>query len=183
MTKSCCVRLLLFIVFINYQVQARTKSHFHSDDTSYSYSVTIHTSQYNCIDLSNYLYIPESFRQLSPLADSISITRIDTLSQIVEVYFSKWLYRGYSRYSRVLSPGKFLSVNLLKFEHNWSAIPRVKTASIQYDFHSGDDGCTVRYHQRVTADRKIGIVYRKMIQLQMDIFARNLETLIRRAGK
>jgi hypothetical protein len=97
--------------------------------------------------------------------------------------FKILFYKGFSQYKRVLKPAESLTIVLMKFDHNWSAIPQLKKAVIQYFFESdSSSGCTLRYHQSVSVNRKLRFVYRKMIKLQLDTFSKKLENYILTAG-
>jgi hypothetical protein len=97
--------------------------------------------------------------------------------------FKILFYKGFSRYRRVLKTAESLTIVLMKFDHNCSAIPQLKKAVIQYFFDSDKSGgCTLQYHQSVTVNRKIRFVYRKMIKLQLDTFLKELENYILTSG-
>jgi hypothetical protein len=171
--------LFLLVIFGNSLVYTGTKTTFYVDDTSYSFSVTV-PSNLSCLDLSKILFDPKTLLQFSYFVDSVNFSSSDSFSQIVEIYFRKWFYKGSSRYKRRLFPGDSLTIDLLKFEHNIPSIPQLKKATIRYFFDSNKDGCAVRYHQRVIVNKKISFVYRKMIEMQLNNFTRTLENCIRR---
>jgi hypothetical protein len=171
--------LFLLVILGHSLVYTGTKSTFFVDDTSYSFSVTV-PSNLSCLDLSKILFDQKTLRQFSYFVDSVNFSSSDSFSQIVEIYFRKWFYKGFSRYKRMLFPGDSLTIDLLKFEHNIPSIPQLKKATIRYFFDSNKDGCAVRYYQRVIVNKKISFVYRKMIELQLNNFTRTLENCIRR---
>jgi hypothetical protein len=170
--------LFLLVVFGNSLVFAGSKTTFFLDDTSYSFSVTV-PSNLNCLDLSKMLFDQKTLRKFSYFVDSVHFSSSDSFSQIVEIYFRKWFYKGYSRYRRVLFPADSLTIDLIKFEHNIPSIPQLKKATIRYYFDSNKDGCAVRYQQRVVVNKKISFVYRKMIELQLSNFTRTLENCVK----
>ncbi|HEX2955647.1 MAG TPA: hypothetical protein VHO70_02375 [Chitinispirillaceae bacterium] len=180
MRNSVSINILFLLVTVVYsQVYTGTTSEFSIDDTSYSYSAKIPVNL-KCDDVSIKLFDPKTIRQVSYFVDSVHFTSIDSFSQIVEIYFSKWFYKGISRYKRVLCPGESLTIDLLKFEHNIPSIPQLKKATIRYYFDSNEQGCTVCYNQRIIVNRKIRFVYRKMVALQLNNFTRTLENSIRK---
>lgn len=181
MNNSHCSILFLFIIFGYSLAYTETKSELYSDDTSYTFSVRIPTSL-NCFDLSKLLFDQKAVRQFSYFVDSIHFSRIDSFSQIVEIRFQKWFYKGFSRYKRALFPAESLTIDLIKFEHNIPAIPQLKKATIRYFFDSNDNGCSVRYQQSITVNRKIRFMYRKMVELHLKNFTKTLENFIRTAG-
>lgn len=180
MNNSDSFKIIFLLVIFGYSlVYTSTNSEFNIDDTSYSYSVTISANQ-NCLNVSRKLFDPKTVRQFSYFVDSVHFTSVDSFSQIVEIHFRKWFYKGISRYKRVLCPGESLTIDLLKFEHNIPSIPQLKKATIRYLFDSKKDSCVVRYHQNVIVNRKISFVYRKMIEVHLNTFTKALENSIRR---
>lgn len=171
--------LFLLVIFGNSLVYTGTKTAFYIDDTSYSFSVTV-PSNLSCLELSKILFDQKTLRKFSYFVDSVHFSSSDSISQIVEIYFRKWFYKGFSRYKRVLFPADSLTIDLLKFEHNIPSIPQLKKATIRYYFDSNKDGCAVRYQQKVVVNKKISFIYRKMIELQLSNFTRTLENCIRR---
>ena len=173
---------IILYLFLNTgeSIGAEMQSEFRSDNTGYFYKVTFH-AQISNQDAAELLFSKDAVRYFSDFADSIHFTSIDTCSHVATMKFHKWLYQGLSKYRRELHGWDSLTIDLMRFEHNWTAIPQLKKASIRYYFFENDSGCTVVYQQQITVNKKAGWIYRNMAEWQLNQFAEKLTKYLQKS--
>jgi hypothetical protein len=121
------------------------------------------------------LLAPEFVKSLNSAADTVYIVHGDAFSDIV-TDFSYFTYRGTSRVRRTPFPETdSIAVALVKFQHNWSAIPSPVSIEVYYTIdrrHEG--GSIVEYRQEASLNRKGAAPHFMLLKWQFRRFARKL---------
>ncbi len=153
--------------------------------TSNSYIVNISCrSPLSADTLFSFLFDTSSVRKINTYNDSIRFLMIDSTKYEIKTFFHYLAYRGYSIYRKsAFKKDDSISIELEKFVHNFTALPKPVKASIYYKITDESTYRVITYIQSVTVDKNIGWIESKTLKWQFERFSKNLFSTIEELQK
>ncbi|MBD3358940.1 MAG: hypothetical protein GF363_17435 [Chitinivibrionales bacterium] len=170
-----CFALLLITI----KVSGAAESTFEREGNRYAYSVRLQ-SPIPPDSLIRMLFALDAVRRLSSQADTVFARDEDSLSYTVVMRFQFLGVEGSTSYRRTLHPTEdSISIRMLHFEHNWPLLPRPRQIDAWFVAEPGEGGSWLEYHQKVVVSRRVGTLYRLIIQRELREFAEILGKLVK----
>lgn len=153
------------------------------DGAHFTYSLNI-SSTLSSIDLFNLLASDSATLYLKGSADSVSVSTNSSNIQIVTTVMNTLGHRLVTvTDKRVSVPEKKITMNILRFDHSWDAIPTVKKGGAVYSIKQSGAGSQLVYIQDVYIDRTVNWLSKMLISWQLQPFHQDMLDLIHNREK
>jgi len=111
-------------------------------------------------------------------SDSVVIKEVDSDIYDIISKFRYFTVQGSSVFRRKLFPDQdSIAIWVLSFEHSSGMVPVPEKVDAHYKIAQTEEGAAITYYQKVSLDKEIGWMHRKMIGMQLKQFHKKFKAL------